>query len=391
MTTSRRDFLARSVQLGVLLGAGVPLLQACGGSDTGSSGPKTDPIANGLKPEAGPLRIMNYDSYVAPDVVAAFEAKYGTKVEITTINSDTEAFNKLASGALKIDVHHSMAPQSIDRLIAGGKLQPLNKTYLTNFGNIIEKFKDPWYDKGATYSVPYTYFGTGLAYRADRMDPAQVAEQGWDALWKATDFKGQASVLDDEREALVMAMMRKGLFDVNTTDQATIDQALADLTELIDLVNIKVNIESYQKIPEGSTTIAHTWSPDMVNAANAYLPEGTGPEVLGFWHPPAGEYLVNNDAMGVVADCEHPVLAHLYLDFLLDNANAETNFAYVGYLPALSKFSADYVIGQGLVPENLRGCVPTPEEIDKALYFKPLGIDGDAQYTAAWSKFTSGA
>ena len=33
MAQSRRQFLARSAQLGVLLGASVPLLQACGGED----------------------------------------------------------------------------------------------------------------------------------------------------------------------------------------------------------------------------------------------------------------------------------------------------------------------------------------------------------------------
>ncbi len=391
MTSSRRDFLARSVQLGVLLGAGVPLLQACGGSDATSSGKRTDPIADGLEPEAGPLRVFNYDSYVSPDVIKAFEDKYGVKVEITTFTTDTEALTKLASKAVKIDVHHSMAGTSIDRLINGGLLQPLNRSYLTNFGNILPTLQDPWYDKGSAYSAAYMYFGTGLAYRTDRIDPAQVEEQGWDALWNATDFKGQVSVLDDEREALVMAMMRKGKFDVNTTDQPTIDQAQADLTELIDLVNIKVNIEAYKNIPEGSTTIAHTWSPDMVNAYNAYLPEGTDPAVLGFWHPPAGEYLVTNDSMGVVAECEHPVLAHLYINFLLDNDIAEQNFSWVGYLPALTKFDADYVIGAGYIPENLRACIPTTEEIQKALYLKPLGADGDAQYEAAWSKFTSGA
>ena len=61
----------------------------------------------------------------------------------------------------------------------------------------------------------------------------------------------------------------------------------------------------------------------LINAAAAYLPEGTGPEVLGFWHPPTGEYLVNNDCLGVIAGCEHPVLAHHYLNHLLDNAVAE--------------------------------------------------------------------
>jgi len=391
MTSSRRQFLARSTQWSLLLGAGVPLLQACGSSGGSSGGPKTDPIKDGLQPESGPLRLFNYDSYVNPDVVAAFEQKYGVKVEITTFTSDTEALTKLASGAVKADVHHSMVTMSIDRLIQGGLLQPLNHSYLSNFGNVISSLQDPWYDKGCTYSVPYMYFGTGLAYRADRIDPAQVAEQGWDTLWNATDFKGQVSVLDDEREALVMAMMRRGKFDVNTTDQAVIDAALADLTELIDLVNVKVNIEAYQKIPEGTTTVAHTWSPDMVNANAAYLPEGVGPEVLGFWHPPAGEYLVNNDSMGVVAGCEHPVLAHLYLNFLLDNAIAEQNFSWVGYLPALTKLDADYVIDAGYVPENLRACIPTAEEIEKALFLRPLGAEGDAKYTAAWSAFTSGA
>jgi spermidine/putrescine transport system substrate-binding protein len=218
-----------------------------------------------------------------------------------------------------------------------------------------------------------------------------VEKDGWNTLWNATDFKGQVSVLDDEREALIMAMMRKGLFDVNTTDQKVIDQALADLTELIDLVNVKVNIDGYKNIPEGTTTIAHTWSADLINAYAGYLPEGTDASVLGFWHPPAGEYLVSNDSMGVVGGCEHPVLAHLYLNFMLDNAVAEKNFSYVGYLPALTALDADYVIGKGYVPENLRACVPTKEEIDKALFEKPLGVDGDAKYEAAWSKFTSGA
>ena len=210
MTSSRRDFLARSAQLGVLLGAGIPILQACG-SDSGSSGPVADPIADGLEPEKGPLRVFNYDSYVNPDVVAAFEAQYGVKVEITTFTTDTEAVTKLASKAIEVDVHHSMASTSIDRLIAGGIVQPLNKSYIPNFENAFDALKDPWYDKGSAHSVPYNFFGTGIGYRADRIDPAQVEEQGWDTLWNATDFKGQVSVLDDEREALVMAMMRKGM------------------------------------------------------------------------------------------------------------------------------------------------------------------------------------
>ena len=234
MRQSRRDFLARSAQLGVLLGAGVPLLQACGDDEQRTKATKG--IADGLPPEKGPLRLVNYADYVNLDVIADFESMYGVKVEISTFDTDTEATTKLASGAIKADVHHSMSSISIGNLIAGGLIQPLNKTYLTNFGNVISTFTDPWYDPGATYSVPYTFFGTGIGYRRDRIDPALVESQGWDTIWNATDFKGQVSVLDDYREAFTMAMLRKGVTDINTTDQQIIDQALADVSELIDLV-----------------------------------------------------------------------------------------------------------------------------------------------------------
>lgn len=389
MRSSRRDFLARSAQMGVLLGAGVPLLQACGGGDDERT-KVSKGIADGLQPEAGPLRLVNYADYVNLEVIADFESKYGVKVEITTFDTDTEATTKLASGAIKGDVHHSMASTSIGNLIAGGLLQPLNKSYLTNFGNVISSFNDPWYDPGAAYSVPYTFFGTGIGYRTDRIDPALVESQGWDTIWNATDFKGQVSVLDDEREAFTMAMLRKGVTDINTTDQAIIDQALADVTELIDLVNVKVNIEGYKDIPEGTTTIAQTWSADLITGAAGYLPDGVTDEVLGFWHPPAGQYVVTNDSMGVLANAEHPVLAHLYLNFLLDNDVAEKNFSWVGYLPAITKLNADYVIAGGYVPEHLRNCVPTDEEIAKGLYMKPLGAAGEKLYEDAWAKFTAG-
>ena len=390
MQGSRRQFITRSAQLGLLLGGGVPLLQACGDDDSSSGGEKAGPIADGLEPEAGPLRILNYADYVSPDVIAAFEDQYGVKVEITTFDTDTEAITKLASGAIKADVHHSMAIYSVANLVAGGILQPLNKTYIPNAANILSSFDDPWYDPGAAYSLPYTYFGTGIGYRADRITAEEVDAQGWDTIWNATEFKGEVSVLDDEREAFTMAMLRRGITDINTDDQATIDQALADLSELIDLVNIKVNIEGYKDIPEGTTTIAQTWSGDLITGANNYLPEGTDASVLGFWHPPAGQYVLTNDAMGVIAGAEHPVLAHLYLNFILDNDIAEENFGWVGYLPAIKKLDADYLIDAGWVPENLRNCVPTQEELDKALYIKSLGVDGDAKWAEAWSTFNAG-
>ena len=398
MRSSRRQFLARSAQLGVLLGAGIPILQACGGDgdggsssapDSGSEADGVPAIADALSPEKGPLRLFNYPDYVNPEVVAGFEAKYGVKVEITTFDTDTESIQKLASGAVKVDVQHSVSATTINKLIQGGLVQQLNRSYLTNFANIQDAFLDPFYDKGAKYSVPYTLFTTGIGYRADRVDAAEVAERGWDMIWNG-DYKGEISILDDSRESLFLAMMRSGNYDSNTTDRSVIEKAGADLAELIDLVNIKINIEGYTDIPEGATTIAHTWNADLIGGALNFLPDGTGPEVLGYWYPADNIGPLGNDCMCVMANAQSPVLAHLYLDYLMDLQVAELNFTWNAYLPALKGLDADYLIGKGYVPENLRNAVLTTEQINKGLRYLPLAPDDELIWDDVWSKFTAG-
>jgi spermidine/putrescine transport system substrate-binding protein len=380
---TRRQVFGGSARLGLALAVGVPLLQACG-SDSGSGSKKqTKAIADGLKPEAGPLRVFNYDSYVSPDVVKAFEDKYGVKVEITTFTADDEAITKLASGAVVVDLHHSAATSTLYKLVDSGLVQPLNKSYLTNIGNVSAALRDPYYDKGAVYSVPYTLFGTGIGFRADKVDPSSVS---WDTLWNPA-YKGVASVLDDYREGLALAMLHKGLKDVNTGDATVIKQAGDDLGELTNLMNIAVNIEGYHTIPEGATTVAHTWSGDMINAVG-YLPDGTGVEVLGYWQPDPA--VVANDVMCVMSKAKSPVLAHLYMDFLLDKTNAQDNFSFVGYQPAIEGIGAQELIDAGLVPENLRTCVLSNAQIADGYRYQQLSTDVDALWNDAWSKFRAG-
>lgn len=391
MRTTRRQFIGQSAGLGVLLGAGIPLLSACGGGDDdGDSGAEGEPIADGLDPEAGPLKLFNYADYVNPDVVAAFEEQYGVTVEITTFDVDSEAITKLANGSVEVDVFHSAAPNTLGRLIAGGLLQPLNKSYLPNFANVLPSFQDPWYDPGSAFTVPYTVFSSGIGYRADRIDPALVEELGWDIIW-TPDFKGVTSILDDYREGIALALLRAGVTDVNTTDEALIAQAGADLAELTRLMNIKVNIEAYKDIPEGATDLAHTWSGDLLAGASAYLPEGTDASVLGWWYPADGVGVVNNDCITVTSNATNPVLAHHYLNFLLDKEIAELNVSWNGYLPPIVGLDADYLISTEFVPENLRNAVLTDEIIAKGLRFEPLPLETDQLWEETWSSFLTGA
>jgi spermidine/putrescine transport system substrate-binding protein len=381
---TRRQVIGGSARLGLALAVGLPLLQACGDDSSSGSGKKTDSIKDGLKPEAGPLKIFNFDSYVNPDLIKSFEDKYGVKVELTTFTTDDEAVTKIASGAVDVDLDLSAATTTLFKLVDSGLIQPLNKTYLTNIGNVAASLRDPYYDKGATYTVPYTVFSTGIGFRADRVDAGSVS---WDTLWDPT-YKGVTSLLDDSREGLTAAMLRKKLVDINTGDPAVIKQAGADLGELTNLMNIKVEIEGYHTIPEGSTTVAHTWSGDMLNA-QYYLPEGTDAEVLAYWQPETA--VIANDTMCVLSKAKSPVLAHLFIDHLLDKDNAQTNFGFVGYQPAIEGIGAQELIDAGLVPENLRSCVLSNDQIAKGLRYLPLSIEVETLWNDAWSTFRAGA
>ncbi len=387
MTTTRREFLVRSAQVAALLGVGVPILDACG-SDAKKK-PVKQSIAKGLQPEKGPLKILNYEAYVSEDVLAAFKKKYGVEVEVTTFVNDTEAEQKLASGAVKVDVFHSINTSSLPDLTARGILQPLNRDYLTNFGNILAELQNPDYDADAQYTVPYTIYGTGIGYRTDRVDQAKMEADGWSAFWNSGAHKGKVSILDDQYESLALGMLYKGLNDINTGDKKLLDEAANELKKLSGIANIKINSNGYETIADGTVSMAHTWSGDPIIGVMSYLPEGTEASAVGFWHP-KDNYIVGNDAMGIPASAEHPVLAHHYLNFLLDNDIAETNFTVNGYLPALTKLDADYLIGKGYVPDHLRSCVPSADERKNALKFGHLTPEVKTLWEDAWSSVKAG-
>jgi spermidine/putrescine transport system substrate-binding protein len=412
---SRRQFLGRTAAAAAFVGIGGNLLAACGGDDddSGSGGdggtaggveslagspaaPVRLPIyddnpaiADGLKPETGTLKVFNYPDYVNEEVLAAFEEEYGVSVEVTTFDTDDEAVEKLRTGQVKTDVFLSASYNNLPKLIAAKLVQPMNRSYITNFSSIVPEFQDPFYDQGSQYSVPYTVFGTGIAYRTDRVDPAVIEAKGWEIFWDPT-YAGQMSILDDKREGIGLALLRRGITDMNTADKAAIDQATKDLKELTDVANIKVNIEGYKDVPEGNTTIAHAWSGDPIAGVASYLPEGTDASVVGWWYPADRKSVVNNDLMLVLKGAEKPVLAHLFVNYLLDPANAEANFSWNGYQPPIQGLDADAAIASEIVPEHLRSAVLTGTDIANGYRMLYLPPDVEAMYNSAWSSFTAG-
>jgi spermidine/putrescine transport system substrate-binding protein len=404
---ARREFLERGA-LGVLgLTVAGPLLAACGGGNGSYKPPDLDlarpdnpvlqrlfadnaAIASGLDPEGGPLRIYNWNGYLWPKILKDFGKEYGVKVELSTFSTMDEAVAKISSGAVDYDVFFP-TPDRISRLVLGKTLQPLNHDYIPNLQKTIwPSLRDPFYDKKSRYTVPYTIYTTGIGYRVD-----EVTTTPWDLdnpyeiYWDESN-KGKMFLLDDSREAPVHMLLKNGITDVNTENPDDLDLAKKELKSLIDAVNVKLSTDDYTNLPQGRATMHQAWSGSLVSA-QWYLSEGTGPDVLGFWFPPDGGGSIGNDMIAVLKNAKNPVLAHHFLNYLIDSKHGYDNFVnFNGYQPPFVSIDPDSLVADGVVPKNLRSAVVREQDFQKGYFQLELTPNGQKLWQNAWAEFKAG-
>ena len=400
----RREFLGRSAAGVVGLSSLSSILAACGGGDEASAelqfarpdNPVTQPffddnpaIASGLEPESGTLRIYNWNGYLWPRIKRDFAKEYGVKVEETFFSTTDEAVAKITSGAVDFDVFFPTQDR-VGRLIAGQALQPLNHDYLPNLANVWPSVQDPWYDKGSRYTVPYAIWTTGIGYRADKI-PSRPEDlpNPYEIYWDAAN-KGKLYLLDDGRDAPAHMLLKNGIMDVNTEDPEHVELAREELKSLIGTANVKLSTDDYTNVPEGKAWVHQMWSGSAISA-QWYLPEGTGPEALGYWFPEDGRGIIGNDMLAIPKAAQHPVLAHLFLDYLLDEKHGYDNFVnYTGYQPPLTALDPDRLVTDEIVPANLRTAIVRESDFDVAFPLTELTTEGQTLWQNAWAEFKAG-
>ena len=173
---TRRQVIGGSTRLGLALAVGLPLLQACGDDGaSSSSGKNTEAIKDGLNPRPGRCGSSTTTRTSAPTSSPSFEAKYGVKVEITTITTDDEAITKLASGAIDVDLDHSASTHDVvqaDRHRADPAAQ--QELPHQHRQRRLPRCATRTTTRAACTPFPTPLFSTGIGFRADRVDAATV-------------------------------------------------------------------------------------------------------------------------------------------------------------------------------------------------------------------------
>jgi spermidine/putrescine transport system substrate-binding protein len=324
-----------------------------------------------VPPPEGELYVYNWADYIGKKTIKNFEKATGIKVKYDFFDTVDTMLAKIATGNSGYDVTF---PTSIN--VAGlkqrGLIQALDLSQLPNLVNLAPEWADPGYDPGNANSVPYMWWTTGVAYDKKKVDGRLTS---WASLWDP-QYSGKLAMLDDYRECFAAALLRLG-FDVNTTDDAQLDQALALLQEQKPLLRT-YSTDDIGVLSTGDAWIMHAWGADVYQvqqeraSVTYYLPSEGG--VRG------------SDTMVLLAGAQHPVAAHLFMNYMLDAEVAADNTNYIGYMgpnEAAKKFIDPYILEDPTVNPD-KAVTETLQEI------LDLGTD-EVKYQDRWRILRAGA
>ncbi len=291
------------------------------------------------------LNVYNWGEYISDgsedsfNTVREFEKWYEetykqkVKVNYTTFASNEDMYAKLSSGAVSFDV---VIPSDymIARMRDENMLLELDFKNIPNYENIDQSFRGLYYDPDNKYTVPYTYGVVGVIYNANVVDEADTG--GWDLLWN-DKYKGDILQFNNSRDAFGTAQYKLGL-DVNDTDHASWDKALAELKKQAPLVKSYVMDEIYNMMESGEAAVGAYYAGDYFTMLDAQAENVD----LRFYYPERTNYFV--DAMCIPKSCQHKELAEIFINYMLSEEPAIANAEYIYYASpnALVYDSADY-------------------------------------------------
>ncbi|WP_174754969.1 polyamine ABC transporter substrate-binding protein [Arenimonas daejeonensis] len=312
------------------------LLAACGGpSEPAAEGgtAATPPASDGEKM----VYVYNWSDYVAEDTLANFEKATGIRVVYDVYDANELLEAKLMAGASGYDVVFPSARPFAQRHIAAGVYAPLDRSKLTNYGNLdtglLTALQDV--DPGNAHTVPYMWGTTGLGINVGKVREAlgeDVALDSWSLLFDPANAEKLAacgiSVLDDEQEAFAAALIHAGR-DANATggdEVQVVTDAYAKIRPHIRYFNSSKYIDD---LANGDLCLAMGYSGDVFMASDRAAEAENGMEIL-YVIPKEGAVRWF-DLIAIPKDAPHADNAHAFINYLLEPEVAASITDYVAY------------------------------------------------------------
>ena len=340
------------------------VLAACAPNVSSPPTPTTPPLAKELS-------IYYWEDGIPQEVLDAFTAEYGVKINYKLMVTYEEAIADLSSGK----VYDVMLFGNVDltRLIREKLLAKIDKNNIRNFKNLQPNFRDLAYDPGNQYTVPFVWGTTGIVYRKDLV-AGEITS--WRDLWDPR-YKGKVGFWQDKRTMIGLALQLDG-HSVNTENP---DQLEAAYKRLIQLKGQAVAVEDIDiataanALANGTLSLTMGWSYDWL----------AGQELnkeISYALPQEGTLLWSEDFV-IPANSPNKYTAELFIDFMLRGdigAKVSEGTGYATTNALASKF---------IDAEMLKNTVifPTSDMLKDAEVLLPVSPEAEKLYDDVWNRF----
>lgn len=270
----------------------------------------------GIANAEGVVNLYNWGNYTNPELLTKFEAETGIKVNVTDYDSNDTALARIRQGGHGFDI---VVPSNsyMQTWISEGLIVPLDKSVVTNHGNIAPEWVDVDFDPGREYSVPWQWGTTGVIVNTSVYD-GDINDAG--LIFSPPDaLKGKINVIPEMSDVMAIAIYYAG-GESCTTDMEVMRKVRDTLVEA----------KTHWKALDYGTVDAHVagdfsagiyWNGATMRARlqNADLAYG---------YPKTG-YPIWMDSATVLADAQNPENAMKFINFILEPENAAmiSNFA----------------------------------------------------------------
>ena len=163
--------------------------------------------STGIAGAEGVLNIYNWGNYTSPDMIKKFEAANNVKVTITDYDSNDTALAKIRQGGHGFDV---VVPSQnyIPIWIQEGLLLETRPDQMENFKNVAEEWKNPDFDPGRHYTVPWAMGTVGVVVNTD-VYKGDI--NTWGIIFNTPDeLKGKVNVVPEMTDVIDAAVLYNG-------------------------------------------------------------------------------------------------------------------------------------------------------------------------------------
>lgn len=256
------------------------------------------------------LVVSNWDGYMAPDAIDAFNAATGNTAELVLHTTNEDIMGKLiASGGKGYDVVFVSSPFA-EVLYKLGLAEELDHSKLPNIANLYPEAAALKHDEGNKFSIPYAWGTTGLCYRSDLM--TEAPDSWMDLLAPAEAVTGKTTMLATDRWLLAAGQLAKG-YSVNEADPAKLDEVRDLLISAKKTLLAYDDTTFYSKLVSGEAVMVQAW--------DGWCNYGIGEN-------PAIQYVIPSegsdlwvDTMVILKGSEHKEAAYQFVNYILDATN----------------------------------------------------------------------